>query len=249
MEYRCETRSVSGFIQRVAVDCVARGYLLYVTGRIPEKKDPRVIDKRIVEKFGLVDKSARHRRKLLGLANVQYIRYRRFFIVIATTYGYHPVFEQEGRLIRDVRYTPIKFAGHSISFSGGHVQVRIELELYLRLKRFLFDNALRRSRAELEQAFDKLRFEAFAPVRSQLLCILRAVNCRRKVAGLELVPSSCLRLYRKYPYRPLIDVPDPAVVQLSYEGPKPRALLLPRRMLVGDNQEFRTDPINVEARA
>ena len=39
------------------------------------------------------------------------------------------------------------------------------------------------------------------PIRGQLLCILRAVNRARKVAGFEPVPNTCLRLNRRI-YRP-----------------------------------------------
>lgn len=228
MEYRCEVRTVAGFIQRVAVDCVARGYHRYVLGQIPQKKDPHVVDRKMIEKFNLVDKSARHRRKLLGLANTQYVRYRRFFVLLVSSYGYHEIFEQEGSLIRDVARVPMKFAGHSISFRAGHVHVRIKQDLYLRLKRYFFDHALKLSTVEFEEAFRKLRFEPYAPIRSQLLCILRAVNCRREVAGLDLLPSSCLPLYRRYPKAPLITLPSPTVKPYQVARSSP-ALILPRK--------------------
>jgi hypothetical protein len=49
--------------------------------------------------------------------------------------------------------------------------------------------------------FSKLPFEPYAPVRQQLLIILRAVNRARKAAGLEPVPWTCIRLKRRI-YRP-----------------------------------------------
>jgi hypothetical protein len=230
MEYRCEATSVAGFIQRLAVDCIARGYHRYVIADIPAKKDPRLIDRKMIEKFSLVDKSARHRRKLLGLGNVQCIRYQRFFILLVSSYGYHEIFEQEGEVIQDVARMPIKFKGHSISFSGGHVRVQISHDLYLRLKHSFVNNALRRSAAELTVAFRALRFEAYAPVRSQLLCILRAVNCRRKVAGLELLPSSRLRLYRCYPIKPRLCLPSPTEETIVPSVRSSPALILPRNL-------------------
>ncbi|MBU0717022.1 MAG: hypothetical protein KJ749_02135 [Planctomycetes bacterium] len=49
--------------------------------------------------------------------------------------------------------------------------------------------------------FGLVDFEPYAPVRRQLLNLLRAVNRARKEAGLEPVPMSCLRLKRRI-YRP-----------------------------------------------
>jgi hypothetical protein len=208
MEYRCEATSVAGFLQRLAVSCVGNGYYRYVLGSVPERKDPKTIDAKMMLKFGVVDKSARHRRKAQGLANVLYVRYRHVFVLLVSDYGTHDAFESEGRVIRDVRTVPIKALGHSITYKGGHVHVRIEQELYLKLKRFLVENALRRSRAEIEDALSKLAFEAFAPVRSQLFCILRAINRRRKTAGLDSISSTSLRLYRIYPTLP-VALPTP----------------------------------------
>ncbi|MCA9439140.1 MAG: hypothetical protein KC978_25370, partial [Candidatus Omnitrophica bacterium] len=42
----------------------------------------------------------------------------------------------------------------------------------------------------------RLPFEPYAPVRRQLLCILRAVNKKRKEAGYEVLPQSVLRFKR-----------------------------------------------------
>jgi hypothetical protein len=53
MRYRCEAASVSGFIQQLAVAYVTRGYFRYVVGTIPQTKDPRAVDTRIVAKFGI----------------------------------------------------------------------------------------------------------------------------------------------------------------------------------------------------
>jgi hypothetical protein len=90
MEYRCEATSVAGFVQQLAVAYVGRGYLFYVTGEIPERKDPHGIDEKLIAKYGLaVGKTARARRKAAGFANVQYLRYRRAFVLLAT-HGEHP---------------------------------------------------------------------------------------------------------------------------------------------------------------
>ena len=94
MEYRCEATSVAGFVQQLAVSYIGRGYFFYVRGEIPEKKDPRVVDENITGKYGIaIGKKARALRKASGLANIQYLRFERSFVLLAT-HGRHPVFRQ-----------------------------------------------------------------------------------------------------------------------------------------------------------
>jgi hypothetical protein len=197
MRYRCEATSVAGFIQQLAVGYVARGYHFYVVGRVPEGKDPRLLDEKLVAKYGiLASKGARARRKALGYANVQYLRYKNWFVLLATP-GKHEFFILEEGQIQDAREIPIKLFGYAVSYRNGHPHVRIEQRKYLELKASFADLAVHRKRERLEEEFLRLEFEPYAPVRSQLSCILRDVNRRRKTAQFELVPSSCLRTRRR----------------------------------------------------
>ncbi|RUL83549.1 hypothetical protein [Tautonia sociabilis] len=189
--------TLEGFIQQLAVSYVKNGYVFYVTGCVPAGKDPREVDRKLVEKYGVgVSKWVRARRKRAGLANVQYLRFERHFVLLAT-HGAHRFFEQEAAVIRDCRRVPIKFGGYAVSHRGGHACVRIEREQYNLLKSYLVDLATRRSAATLESLFHGLPFEPYAPVREQLLAILRAVNRARKAAGFEPVSARCLRLRRR----------------------------------------------------
>jgi len=197
MEYRCEATSIVGFIQQLAVAYVGRGYFFYVTGEIPERKDPQGVDRRIIEKYGVaIGKTARFRRKTAGVANIQYIRYRRAFVLLATP-GKHPFFEEERNLIRDVREVPIKFGGYAVSYRAGHPHVRIEQARYLELKAYLSDLAIHRGRDWLGGEFSRLAFEPYAPIRAQLHCILREVNRRRELARYERVARSSIRVRRR----------------------------------------------------
>src|SRR5262245_44493132 len=95
VEYRCAATSVAGFIQQLAVAYVGGGYWYYVTGSVPERKDPRVVDEKLVARYGIgLSKWARARRKQAGWASVQYIRHQRFFVLLAT-HGKHRFFEEE----------------------------------------------------------------------------------------------------------------------------------------------------------
>jgi len=195
--YRCEAKSVEGFVQQLAVCYVGRGYWFYVAGCIPKGKDPHAVDQKLIDRYQIgISKWAKARRKQAGFANLQYIRFERFFIILAT-HGNHRFFEEEAAAIRDVRRCPIRFAGYSISFRGNHVQVRIEKNEYRMQKAYLLDLAVRRSPAALEDEFRRIPFEPYAPIRSQVLSIFRAVNGARKAAGFVEISRDGLRLKRR----------------------------------------------------
>lgn len=193
---RFEAASLEGFIQQLAVSYVGKGYVHYVTGRIPEHKDPRAVDQKFAEKYGLdMSKWSRYRRKREGLANLRYLRFDKFFVLIATN-GEHPFFKDEAGSIRDCRRVPIKFGGYAISFQNGRVHVRIEREQYNLLKAFFLELAVSRKAETLEGMLARLPFEPYAPVRRQLLNLVRTVNKARKEAGFELLSYSCIRIKR-----------------------------------------------------
>ncbi|MBK8912982.1 MAG: hypothetical protein IPM64_00015 [Phycisphaerales bacterium] len=139
MEYRCVATSVEGFVQQLAVAYITHGYWFYMAGTIPEGKDPVAIDAKLIDRYGIaISKWARCRRKKQGLANMQYLRHERFFVLLATK-GRHDFFERERVSIRDVRRKSIKFAGYSIGCRKGrdgrwHASVRLEQQRYAYLR-------------------------------------------------------------------------------------------------------------------
>lgn len=204
--YRCVATSVAGFIQQLAVCYVRHGYWFYVTGEIPAHKDPGKTDRKLIEQYEIaISKWARARRKKAGGANLHYLRFARFYVIIAT-HGIHPFFEAEAKRLKDIRETPIQFAGYSIGYRrqrGGaswHPSVRISMDRYRQLKAYFEDIAVHRSVDILCSELQGLRLEPYAPVRNQLFMILRAINRRRKAAGFEPVPSSVL-LWRRLSVR------------------------------------------------
>lgn len=209
MQYRAEATSVEGFIQQIACCYLRHGYWWYVTGKIPGHKDPRTIDAKLIAKYGIaMSESTRARRKRLGLANLQYLRFDRLFVILATK-GRHRFYEEETAAIRDIRRIPLKFAGYSISYrSGGrtrlgekdrrwHAHVELERSRYLALKARFLQLATRRSAAALALKFYSLPIEPYAPIRRQLLNMLRAVNQARRKTGLSQIPSEVLPLRRR----------------------------------------------------
>lgn len=144
--YKCEATTLEGFIQQLAVAYVARKYFFYVTGCVPARLSAAEHDERMLAKFEVArSKWSRYRRRQqLGpdgfpLANVQYLRYRDFWVLLATS-GHHHFFVEHhqadvrgGRQYRDVREQPICFGGYSIGWRG-RVTVRLTVPAYRQLR-------------------------------------------------------------------------------------------------------------------
>jgi len=193
--YRCSTTSVAGFIQQLAVCYVGRGYWFYVTGQIPEHKDPSAVYRKLIAHYGIdLSKYQRHRRKREHKANLQYIRYQHFFALLATP-GQHPFFDEEKTVIRDIRKSPLLFAGHAISYKQNHPHVRIAKDAYQELRAYLLNIACHASHETMEKILITAPYEVYAPVRKQLLSIAEAVNQARKKA--RLAPITIERIRHK----------------------------------------------------
>jgi hypothetical protein len=209
MPYRAEATSLEGFVQQIACCFLRHGYWFYVMGHIPTQKDARAIDRKLITKYGIgVSESTRARRKRLGQSNLQYLRHERLFVILATK-GQHEFFDAESKSIHDIRHVPLKHGGYSISYRQGgrthsgaldakwHAHVEIERGRYLELKSWLLDMATHRSVERLAMDFYRLPFEPYAPVRRQMLNLLRAVNRVRRQAGYRPVPVEVLPLRRR----------------------------------------------------
>jgi hypothetical protein len=225
IDYSCEAVSVEGFIQQLAVGYLKNHYRYYVMGFLRSAKDPREIDRKLIETYRIdIDKWERHRRKRAGLANLQYLRHERTFLLLATgPERTHPFFEREVE-IRDAHEVPIKYAGYEISYRDGRVWVRIERMIYNRLKAYFAEVATKRSVVDLVKEFRELPFEPYRPVRYQLFRILDEVNRIRKRAGNRgMVPQTAIRqkrrICRPFESLPAEDVPvavgDPEVLRTA----------------------------------
>ena len=203
--YRCEAASIAGFIQQLAVSYVRNEYWFYVKGEIPENKSPGKVDEKLIERYEIgLPRTTVWRRKQAGKANVQYLRYRRTFVLIATK-GRHQFFQEEST-IRDIRRNPLRIFGYSIGYRKGsdgkfHASVRIDETEWKKHKVQLLMDCHHVSPCRVGERLRTIPFEPYAPVRNQVLSVYREINRRRKVAGLEEVPFSCLRMQRK-PVKP-----------------------------------------------
>jgi hypothetical protein len=218
MAYRCEIQTVEGLVQLLASNLLPHGYWFYVTGRVPANKDLATVDAKLIAKYG-IDRSraARARRKRAGYANLRYLRQDRFFILLAT-YGRSSFFEQERTSIRDIRNVPLQFAGYSISYRRGgrrrdgeidakwHSHVAISRKDYRELRAHFWELATRVSADRLALELYGLPFEPYAPVRRQMLNLLRSMNRVRRKAGLSQIPHEILPLRRRIvrPFEPAV---------------------------------------------
>lgn len=198
--YRCEAVSIPAFIQQLAVAYIGRGYRFYVASCIPLEKDVHAIDQKLIQLYHLdCSKYVRFRQQKRGEAKVQYLRYRRFFVLIATA-GDH-LFREREPLAEDIRRRPIQCFGYSVGCYSGrdgkwHPSVRIDRDLFKMTRLSFEQKAQRWDVNEGEAAFYGLHFEPYAPIRRQLIHLLRFINKKRKAASLPILANGCLRLRR-----------------------------------------------------
>lgn len=205
--YRYECRTLEGFVQRVVV-LAQSGYRYFVQGEVPERRRPEEVDRKLLEKYEpTASSSTRYRRKGRGLANVQYVRHGRDWVLLVTP-GKHKAFEKE-RLFA-LRETPIRVGGYSISLRKDgaakkagedrlRVHVRIDKPDYLALRDELLELAVVRPKEYLEARIWDSGFEPYRPVCGQLHAIVIQLNALRKAAGLERLSSRCVRFKRTPP--------------------------------------------------
>ncbi|MCB0325604.1 MAG: hypothetical protein KDD69_18610 [Bdellovibrionales bacterium] len=248
MAYRCEAVSIDGLVQQIAVSYLRHGYLYYVTGMLPDGKDPHALDAKLIDRYGIaISERERARRKLSGLANMQYIRHGQFFVLLCTE-GRHVFREIERDVIRDAREVPIRipkeararckkhyasgpknFEGYAVSYRRGHYQrktaeeksqyreerasglrpprgtkdeqwrsrVEIERRTYKRLRAYFLNIAGQHSVEHLARELQAIPYQPYAPIRQQLLGLVRDINVVRRVAGRkDEVPYEALNLKR-----------------------------------------------------
>ena len=215
MRYLYESVTLEGFIQQLACNYLPHGYHHFFLGKVPVGKDPKALDAKLLELYGIaVSPSQRARRKRAGFANLHYLRFDRDFLFLSTE-GKHRFFEDHRELIRDARKVPIRVGGYSVRLARGgflrrvnadepavpdgksRVRVQIEKTRYTEMKAYLLEMATRWPVEELEIAFRGIPFEPYAPVRVQLVNLLRWVNRARKAQGLPEVPKSVIRYQRR----------------------------------------------------
>lgn len=215
MQYKYEVTSLVGFLQRVATHLLPKGYYFFVQGQLSSGKDPALLDAKLLAKYDVAkSEGARRWRKQQGLGNVQYVRFDRSWILLAT-HGDHAIREGEGDNLKDVRRVPIRIGDYSVYVKRGdylkkrspedmpcpdgrwRVRVLIAREPYRQLCAYFLSIACHRRMEALAQELYALPFAPYAPVRKQLLKLLRLINAKRQAAGYSRVPPTCLQFKRE----------------------------------------------------
>lgn len=195
--YRCEARTLDAFLAQL-VRYVASGHYFYLTGKVPERKDPERVDQKLIELYGLgKPKWERARRRRGEEAGVHYLRYERFFVLIATR-GRHRLFEDHQESLCDIRRTALRVRGYSVRYTFSEeekrrrVFVRLDKPTYRSVRAHLLELATRPSYRDPERVaeeFGALPFQGYGPVRGQVLAIIKAVNRARRRAGYAQLPT------------------------------------------------------------
>ncbi len=198
--YRYAATSVPGLVQQLVL-YLANGYWFYVSGTVPESKDPERVAAKLMARYGIcASKYVRARRKRRGFYNVHFIMHERRWWLLATNGVHHAEPERKPDLLdffrterpKDVRRTPLKAFGYSLT-AGKGVQVRIEREQYALIRDWLLEHAIRRKSLWLEFQIYRLPFEPYGPVRAQLGKLVNRINERRRKCGFERVRKKCIR--------------------------------------------------------
>lgn len=195
--YQCVARTLDGFLAQL-VRYVASGHYFYVTGVIPERKEPTQVDAKLVHLYGIgKPKWQRARRRLGEQAGVHYLRYGGFFVLIAT-HGRHQLFTDHEKNIRDIRRTALKLRGYSVRYTFSEkdkrwkVFVRLDKETYRSVRAYLLQLATRPSYRDTDRLiaeFQRLPFQGYGPIRAQMAAIIKAVNRCRRRAGYGQLPT------------------------------------------------------------
>lgn len=215
MQYRCEATSVTGFVQILASNYLPHGYWFYVTGRVPAGKDAATIDAKILQKYDIaLSRQQRARRKQQGVANLHYLRYENFFVILAT-HGKHPYFAAEHQNVKDIRRHPLQFRGYSLTVRRGgflkkadeedtaapdgkyRVRVSINRKAFRDLYADLVERAAHRNVETLRWDLWNQPYEPYAPIRKQYLKVLRRMNQIRSSMGYEKLSTEFIRYQRR----------------------------------------------------
>ena len=206
MAYRCEAKSVDGFLAQVG-RLVGSGHYFYFAATLRADKDPQNLDRKLIDRWDL-DKPAwkREARRRGAAPNIHYLRYKRFYVLLAT-HGKgeggipHPFFVEYQRTLGDIRKNALRFCGYSIRYpvsrqtGSRRLFVRLDKRTYGRIRSQLMIAAIGqryRDPDAFESVVRDLPFQWYRPVRDQLRVILKDVNRVRRRAGFEPVRLACI---------------------------------------------------------
>lgn len=219
-DYRYLIKNKRLLVQYLACNLLPKDYVFYRIFFIPADKDPLLIDAKLILTYETYhSKSTVYRRKKAGIASVKYLRVGSWAMLIATK-GKSLFLDREPWL--DARENPIVVGGYSLTVNKGtgKVSVRLHREAQNRLKRFILEWSVRRSREWWEAWIRKFPFLPFAGVRDNLFVLIRFLNANRK--SFRQLPVDWKRCVRKkfQPEPSLLETPPEILELLRFESKK-----------------------------
>ena len=172
------------FLRRIAIDYLRYGYYRWALRDIPPDRDPSPIDAKLIELYGVTScRTTRMRQRRQGRAVVQYIRWGHTFVLLATE-GTHQQFDRLRSF--DAREAPIVVGGYTVGVRSSKVVVEVRHQVWQAVVTRMHLKALY-ERTIVEASITTLPFYRFPGVINQMRDLVKAVNQRRRVAGLPLV--------------------------------------------------------------
>lgn len=233
-QYRYVATSRAGFIKQLVL-YARHGYIYYVKGHVRDGLDSERVDKKILDLYDVRKTDAqRYWKKQQGIANFQYLRFERNWVLMVTP-GERPeqFTEREKNNVRNLEREdePLIVEGYSIRRVMGEyirnrdkpegvkgplrdtkkrVRVQISQAAFRNLTARFLTHARKRSEEWYRMQFYHCGFEPYAPVRKQLLDLLRMVNDARAPHRLPKIKPDCIR-YRMNPVK-VFEEPNPEAV-------------------------------------
>jgi len=200
-DYQVEARDIGSFLGQV-VRYVSSGHYFYIRCVIPEQKDPRAVDEKLVNLYDIARKNwQRKRRYLRDRAGIHYLRYGRLFVVMLSKGRHDAFYRDHGSQVSDIRRTALKALGYSVRYTYSQtdrrqkVFVRLDRKTYRELRCHMLSLCTWecfRDRKRMEREFKRLDFEFYSPVYQQVYSVLKTVNCARRRRGFEPIGYQCI---------------------------------------------------------
>lgn len=218
--YRYEAQSVAGFVAQV-IRYISSGYYFYIRVLIPERKDPKFVDRKLLNLYHIAQPAwRRERRNLKKSAGIHYLRHNRLAVIMLTKGRHDGFYCDHANNVADIRRKALKVFGYSIRFGYSaqerrqKVFVRLHHEKYRELKNHFLTLATWESYRDphrLEREFQRLPIQAYDPIFDQLVAIARIVNRARRRRGFTPINVACLP-HKVLPVKVFQDDPGQAAV-------------------------------------
>jgi len=206
-EYRYAAASIDGLLSQLVRYITHGGHYFYLRTLVPEKKDPKAVAEKLLDRYDIRRKRwQRKRRNLKDAASIHLLQHNRVLVFMLSKGRHEAFYADHGGNVLDIRRQALKVFGYSIRFAMSaeekrwKVSVRLDKETYRKVQSHMLTLAVRdsyRSKERLEREFRRLPYQAYKPVYAQLCSIAQQVNRERRRRGFEAISLECIRKERR----------------------------------------------------